>query len=401
MQRPVFARRCSLGSKATEFERFKTVKRGNCCQLGVFMRTRLFVCHVSLFLLTFLSFASLADAQRQDGNTVAFEEKGLFRIEVPPDWHILSSSHGDPVAILSIYSPSGNPRAVLLGPNLQLIIERDVDSSPPDEYLRNHQRSARVSIEEELVASGLPARKFTYYVKGAWYSGRTIHQTTFAARDPALACDFVLLGKGEYWVLKLRRPQKIWGRPRSEWPGEQLQAWKEYEQIVQSFQFLEPARSRLMETPPSGTVSAATPRRFYWDGNAGVRLELPEATGFELRGGYGRLGIVGTDINLAVVRAPTEKPFESVKDELIAGIRKSAGVQILSAGSIHLHGVSGTSIEFIEKTEKAGVMRELDVFIDHAGSTYLISSRGSQRDFESHEATLRRLIASTEFVDHP
>ena len=217
------------------------------------MRAKVLV-FVSLWLLLGAAYLAQPLPASPKGKRYVNKKAG-FRVQLPPGWRKIKSKE-IPNA-LAAFAPKDKSVAV--------VVQRTAGTVNPRDAMAGigkllESMSFRKISEEAAVVSGLPARKLVY--------------ATPPGREPGRMSYTLVFGQGEWWNLLATGPERLLVTPEEP-------RYQELQQLMGSFEFLEPVLGRLkagLTTPGvTGTTveEVAEGQRYYINDNLGMKILLP------------------------------------------------------------------------------------------------------------------------------
>lgn len=361
--------------------------------------------------LTAVSYAA-APPQAKPGKEYINRKEG-FRLRLPRGWRelkgdkVMSSLQAGPGNVVTAFeSRHGSFHFIVV---IEHLFPVPTSQDQFDEFLVRLDQDFKdepLISEGELTLSGLPARKVIYDHK------------TFGSRDWVIR----RLDKNELWQIRmypymdprdfLRAIISLPEEPRlsPENPG-----YQEAQQIVDSFEFLEPVLSRLKAAPPI-TVAAGgfRGRELYWITNlVGIRLLAPPEWQVLVRRvptsfatpAVVVLGFPGTLAQVELMRHVLEASHETYRSLSTKSILdQSEEFRELGEQQLMNSGLTGNRL--VLSTKRGGVWTRFWLHIFSADKVhYVIVARAPEEAFERYEETFQKMMESVEFpgysLSHP
>ena len=243
--------------------------------------------------------------------------------------------------------------------------------------------------DEETVLSGLPARKTIY----------TLRVGSRVFREWRI----LVSSESEIWDLTVSGPEELWGstdNPR----------YEEVQQLIVSFEFLEPVLARLKAgMPASATTTAAASResgpRYYTNGRVGIKILLPPEWVFlrEQEASFARghtvvLGRPGTLANVWLVRDLLEaSPDLYIRTLEKRVIQTTDGYRKVSEEKVTRSGLEGTKILSAAKEGDIKVRYWVEMF-SVGNEHFRITASAPEEVFDRYLDTFEEMMSSVQFL---
>lgn len=330
-------------------------------------------------LLAGLAALLLPAPLRAAGGQEYVDKKAGFRMQVPAGWEKLKIQ-GMSVAFR--------------GPKTAVTVTAEMADISPEEYIAATKRNApgnltkfRPLSEEEAVVGGLPARKLA----NRWEQNNAVFRGWV----------FVVLSKGEYWILTVVGGDAVW-------PAEGSPEEAEVLGVIASFEFLEPTLSRLKAgVPPDLMASLPKPGaniRYFVNDAVGMKILLQP--GWEIaeeqEGGYGKpasvnLGKPGTlayvSLRREVLEASQEVYWTMIKNGIASALEE---VRWLPEDKVTVGGLSGLRV--VLDAKQKGVWYRSWVQVLTSGKDHYVVEAGAPKEiFDAYKATFEQVLNSTRF----
>lgn len=325
-------------------------------------------------LATLLLPAPLRAAEGQE----YLDKKAGFRMHVPAGWEKLKN----PAATVTFH-----------GPKTAVMVQAEVSAVSPEEYLaatkqqfRDHFTNFRVLSEEEAAIAGLPARKLDIL----WEQNNVTLRGMF----------FVVLSRGEYWLVSLMAAENLWPAAGSPEEAEAFGA-------VASFEFLEPTLSRVKAgVPPHLMADLPKPDakvRYFVNDAVGMKVLLPPGwqIGQEQEASYGKPPFVslnkpGTLAYLTLKREVLEASPELYGSMVKNSLSSLEGFRLMSENKVTVGDLSGFRLE-LEYKQNGVLYRDWLQVVTSGKDHYVVEAGAPKEVFDAYKGTFEQVLNSVRF----
>ncbi len=331
-----------------------------------------------LFLLIFIGSIALAPpalATGAQGKEFVHKKAG-FRVQLPPGWRKKKAEHSATFSLF-IFSQSkdlvvslmrGSEKALNLGEQLFALLP-----------------SYRKISEEEILLSGLPAKKTIYGFREGNKAERRWR--------------IEVSSKGETWSLTVMGSEEILGSPDNP-------RYQEVQQLIDSFEFLEPVLARLRAGLPDTKVAVSeTGQRYYVNDELGIKILLPQE--WELaseekpsfaRGQAVVLGRPGTLARVGLGREMLEASPELYK-RLVEKhvIQATDNYRKLTEEKVSRSGLEGTKILCTATDHNIKVRYWVEIF-SVENQHFRITAWAPEEVFDRYADTFSEMMSSVQFL---
>lgn len=316
------------------------------------------------------------------------DKKNGFRLELPPGFQKAKQ-------IRKALGESALAAFLGENQNLSFMVLRLQTPQSPEEFLIGVQQEWSKQpeyrkVSEEVVAlSGFSARKVVF---NSSYEGARLQYW-----------EIFLFSRGELWFLQVMGPEAWLSQPDTPY-------YKEMQQLLASFEFLEPVRSRLKEgllaqgqkiEAPTSSVGG---ERYYINDRVGIKILLPKdwELGSETPASFAKPASVTlarpqTLARVVLLREVLEaSPELYAKSAEKAGRENTDGYQKLSEERVKRSGFEGTRVVSLAKD--SGIEERYWAEIFSSGNEHFrIIAFAPQEVFDRYADTFKRMMESVEF----
>ena len=317
------------------------------------------------------------------------DKKAGFRLQLPPGWRKLKSKEiRDPQlrSALAVFAPRDQ--------RVTFVVQRQVSNVSPEQFLTTIQNvfkaiAFRKISEEVVVVSGLPARKLVF--------------ATPPKPEVEQMWMIFVLSKGEIWNLLVGGPERLFVLPEAA-------RYQEVQQLVGSFEFLEPVLGRLKAgLAPSLTEAAieqgASGQRYYMNDRLGIKILLPaqwqlvsEQPPSSSQPARVVLGQPGTLAQVILVREYLEASAELYQKLLEKfAIENTQDYRKISQDKVSRQGFQGTKRLFTTR-ERDIKFRYLAEIFSIDKQHFQIVAQAPEEVFDRYIGTFQEMMNSVEFL---
>ncbi len=331
-----------------------------------------------LFLLIFIGSIALAPpalATTPQGKEFVHKKVG-FRLQLPPGWRKKEIKHGGRAAGFVFSRSKDLAVSLMWGPEFVMNVVEQAYTLLP---------SYRKISEEEILLSGLPAKKTIY---GMGEGNRVERRWRIEVSS-----------EGEIWSLSVMGSEEVLGSPDNP-------RYQEVQQLIDSFEFLEPVLARLRAGLPETEVAVSeTGERYYVNDELGVKILLPAEWEFvsEQKPSFGQahsvvLGRSGTLARVSITREmleATPELYRKLYEKKI--LEGTENYHKLSEEKVTRGGREGTKILLAVKERNINIRTWTEIF-SRGREHFLIVAGVPQEYFDRYVDTFSEMMSSVQFL---